>query len=105
MRPVVIVIVLPLFELRVEEVNVVGDAVAIQELVELLVVDTMGSFDLAVQVWGPRTDVHMPNVEFLEMPVEMGLEFGTVIGLDDVDAERQAAEDVIDELDGCALIA
>src|SRR5262245_57529616 len=65
----------------------------------------MGSFDIAVQVWGSGGDVDVPNVELLEMPVEMGLEFGAVVGLDDVDAERQAAEDVIDELDGCALIA
>jgi hypothetical protein len=37
----VIVVVLPLAQPLVEEVNVVGDAVAIEELVELLVVDTV----------------------------------------------------------------
>jgi hypothetical protein len=37
-RPVVIVIVLPLAQLLVEQVNVVRDAVLVQELVELLVV-------------------------------------------------------------------
>jgi hypothetical protein len=40
-RPVVIVIVLPLFQLRVEEVSVVRNPVAIEELVELLIVDPM----------------------------------------------------------------
>ena len=42
--------------------NVVGDAVLVQELVELLVVDAMGSFDLAVQVWCPRPDVDVADV-------------------------------------------
>jgi hypothetical protein len=64
----VIVIVLPFFELRVEEVNVVRDPVAIEELVELLVVDAMRTFDLAVQMWSPRPDVHVPDVELFEMP-------------------------------------
>ena len=62
MRPVVIVIVLPLFQLRVEEVNVVRNAVAIEELVKLLV-DAMGSLDLAVQVGCPGPNVDVADVE------------------------------------------
>ena len=73
MRPVVIVVVLPFFELLIEEVNVVSNPVAIEELVELLVVDAMGSFDLAVQVWCPRPDVDVADVEGFEMPVKVGL--------------------------------
>jgi hypothetical protein len=46
MRSVVIVIVLPFFELLIEEVNVVRNPVAVEELVELLIVDAMRSFDL-----------------------------------------------------------
>jgi hypothetical protein len=65
----------------------------------------MGSFDFAVQMWRAGPDVHVANVSFFEMPVEVGLEFGAIVGLDDVDAERQATQDVIDELDGCPLIA
>ena len=49
MRPVVIVVVLPLAQLVVEEVNVIGDAVLVQELVELLVVDAVGPLNLAVE--------------------------------------------------------
>src|SRR5262245_12532461 len=101
----VIVIVLPLFELRVEEVNVVADAVLVQELVELLIVDAMGSFDLPVEMWSPRPDVYVADVAGFEMPVEMGLEFGAVVGLNDVDAEGQSPEDVVDECDGCPLRA
>ncbi len=39
MRPVVIVVVLPLPQLLAEQVNVVGDPVLIEELVELLVIN------------------------------------------------------------------
>ena len=39
MGPVVIVVVLPLPQFLVEQVNVVGDAVLVQELIKLLVVD------------------------------------------------------------------
>jgi hypothetical protein len=67
----VIVIVLPLFQLRVEEVNVVGNAIANEKLVKLLVIDAMGAFDLAIEMWRPRADVHVPDIEIFEMPVEM----------------------------------
>ena len=39
MRTVVIVVILPLAKLLVEEMNIGGDAVLVQELIELLVVD------------------------------------------------------------------
>jgi hypothetical protein len=45
---VVIVVVLPLTQLVVEQVAVVGDPVSIQELVELLVIDPIRALDLAV---------------------------------------------------------
>jgi hypothetical protein len=44
----VIVVVLPLAQLLVEQVDVIGDAVLVEELVELLVIDTVRAFDLAV---------------------------------------------------------
>jgi len=102
---VVIVIVLPLAQLFVKQVNVVGNAVLVQELVELLVVDTVRSFDFAVEMWRPRPDVRVADVAFFEMPVEVGLKFGAIVGLNDLDAERQATEDVVDECDGRPLIA
>ena len=50
MGSVVIVVVLPLAQLLVEQVNIVADTVMIEELVELLVVHAVGPLDLAVQV-------------------------------------------------------
>jgi hypothetical protein len=46
----------------------------------------------------------VPDIAHLEMPVKLRLKLGAVIGLDDVDAERQSARYVIDELDGRALV-
>jgi hypothetical protein len=40
-RTVVIVVVLPLPQLVIEQVNVVGDPVLVEELIELPVVDAM----------------------------------------------------------------
>ena len=41
MRPMVIVIVLPFLKFVVEQVDVVADAVLVEELVKLLFIDTM----------------------------------------------------------------
>ena len=41
MGPVVIVIVLPLLKLVVEQMDIVSDAVFVEQLVELLLVDPM----------------------------------------------------------------
>ena len=41
MGPMVIVVVLPLPQLRVKQVDVVRDAVGVEQLVKLLVVDAM----------------------------------------------------------------
>ena len=88
MRPVVIVVVLPLAQLLIEQVYVVGYAVSIQQLVELLIVDAMRPFDFAVQVRCPRADINMPNVLRFGVPVKLCLELRTVVGLDDVYAEQ-----------------
>ena len=79
MRSVVIVVVLPLFELRVEQLNVVCDPTTVEELIELLVIDPMGPFDLAVEMGCAGPDVDVPNVAVLQMPMEAGLEFRAVV--------------------------
>ena len=49
--------------LRLEEMNVVRNPITLEELVELLVVDAMGPLDFAVQVWRPRPDADVADVE------------------------------------------
>ena len=46
----IVVVVLPLAKFLVEQVNVVGDAVFVEEVVELLVIDTMRALDFPVEV-------------------------------------------------------
>ena len=69
MWTVVIVVVLPLPQFVVEEMNVVGHAAPVQELVELLVVDPMRAFDLAIEMRRPCPNVDMADVSRFEMPV------------------------------------
>ena len=70
MRPVVVIVLLPLFQLLVEQLNIVADPITVEELIELLVVDTMGPFDLPVEVRRPGTDVDVPNVAVYQVPME-----------------------------------
>lgn len=93
MRPVVIVVVLPFAQLLVEQVNIVGYAALVQELVELLVVSPMRALDLAIEVWCPRTDVDMANVQRLDVPMELRLELRPVVSLNDVNAEGQPTQE------------
>ena len=70
MRPVAIVVVLPLAQLLVEQLNVVCDPVLVQELVELLVINTVGTFHLAVQVRCPGAYVRVADIQVRQVPVE-----------------------------------
>jgi hypothetical protein len=48
MRPAVVVVILPLAQLLVRELNVIRDAVLVQELIELLVIHAVRSFDFGL---------------------------------------------------------
>jgi hypothetical protein len=50
----------------------------------------MGAFDLAVQPRGAGLDVGVGDALVEHVPVEGGLELGSLVGLDDFDLERQA---------------
>jgi len=79
MRAMVIVVVLPLTELLVEQVDVVGDAVLVEQLVELLIVDPVRAFDLAVEVRGTRPDVHVADIQSGQVPMKPRLKLGAVV--------------------------
>ena len=59
--------------------------------VELLAVDAVRAFHLAVEPRGGGLDVDVADPAVGQVPVERGLEFGPVIGLDRLDPERQLA--------------
>ena len=48
MRTMIIVIVLPLTQFLIEQMDVVGDAVPVEQLLELLVIHARRALDLAV---------------------------------------------------------
>ncbi|MCX5328357.1 MULTISPECIES: hypothetical protein [unclassified Streptomyces] len=54
----------------------------------------MGAFGLAVQARVAGLEVSVGDAFVEDVPVEGGLEFGAVVGLDDLDLERQAVDDV-----------
>jgi hypothetical protein len=75
--PVVVVEVLPLLELVVEHLGVADDH-AVQQAVELLGVDTVGPFDLAIQSRGAGLDIDVAGASVQDVPVEAGAELGAV---------------------------
>lgn len=84
--------------------GVVDDDAVVEYPVELFVVDPVGSLDLAVQSGCGRIDVDVAYAAVEDVPMELGLELGTVVGLDRLDLERELLEDVIEELDRALLV-
>lgn len=83
----------------------VVDNDATQEPVELLGIDPMAALDLAVEPWGGRPDVDVPDPAVEQMPVEGRLELRTIVGLDHFHFEWKPLEDLVDELDRGLLVA
>jgi hypothetical protein len=72
-----VVEVLPLLELLVEHLGVV-DHHTVEQSVELLFVDAVGSLDFPVEPRGADLDVAVSDAAVEEVPVEGALELGTV---------------------------
>ena len=86
---------LPDRELR-PEIDVVG---VVEQLIELELVGQMRPLDLAVEVRARRLDVNVPDSEVLHVPVELGLKLVAVVRSHGLDPEREAVDDVVDEVD------
>lgn len=67
----VIVVVLPFPQLVIEQMDIVGNATVVKELIELLVIDAVGPLDFPVQVRRSGPDVHVSNVRRFKMPVKL----------------------------------
>ena len=104
MGPVVVVVVLPFLELVGEEPGVVDD-LALEEAVELLGVDAVGSFHFAVQPWCAGPDFDVINALVQQVVVEGGAELRSVVSLDSLHLEGQLGQGVVEEGDGGLLIA
>lgn len=53
----------------------------------------------------PGSNIHVTDIAGFEMPVKAGLEFGPVIGLDDLHAEWQASDHLIRKTNRRRLVA
>ena len=104
MRSVEVVEVLPFLKPIVEEVGVVYDDAA-EHPVELFLVDAVGALNLAVESRSCGIDLDVTDVGIQEAVVEPGLELGTVVRMDDLDAEGELLKDLVEELDRRVLVA
>jgi hypothetical protein len=64
----------------------------------------MRALHLAVQPRRAGLDVDMTGASVQDLPVEAGAELGSVVGLDDLDPERQPLQHLVQELDGRLLV-
>jgi hypothetical protein len=99
-RSVEVVEVLPLLELVVEQLCVVHHD-AIEHPVELLLIDPVRPFDLAVQPRGRRLDVDVADPAVKDVVVELRAE---LVGLDHLGLEGQLLEHVVEEADRALLV-
>jgi hypothetical protein len=96
---VVVVEALPFLEALVEDLGVLDDVAG-----RTLRRRCGTTFDLAVEPRGARLDVGMADALVVEVPVEAGTEPGAVVGLDDLDPERELLSGIVDELDRGPLV-
>lgn len=74
-----------------------------EKLIELLLIGTVGSFDFAIELRGAPFDVGVPDPEIFDMPMELGLEFVTIIRAHLANAKRELFDDVVNEVDRVCL--
>jgi len=75
-----------------------------QQLVELTLIGPVGPFDLSVKSGGSGFDIGVPHSKIFDMPVELSLEFVPVDSADRMNPEGELLHNIIDEVDGAALV-
>jgi hypothetical protein len=93
MRPLVVILRLPLAELGGQLARGPKDLGPI----ELVLIGPMTPFDLAVCFGAPCWDVSVGNPEVSQMPGEVGAELGAVVGLNALNRDRQSATKLVDK--------
>ena len=63
----------------------------------------MRTFDLSIELWGAGFDIGVTDALILDVPMELGLEFVTIVGTNFPDPEGKARDNVVDEGDGVGL--
>jgi len=78
-------------------------ALVVEQLVEFLLIGSMRTFDFAVQLRRATLDVGVANALVLDMPMELRLEFMTIVGSDLSNAEWEGLDDVVHKVDSACL--
>ena len=99
MGAVVVVEVLPLGQLLLE-IHVVSIR---KQLIELVLVGSVGALDLSVQLRSSRFDVDVFHTQVRDVPVEERLELVATVGSDGANPEGELVNDIVDEVDRVGL--
>ena len=65
-----------------------------EKLIELLLIETVGSFDFAIELRGTSFDLGVLDPEIFNMPMEVGLELLTFICADFANAEWELVQNL-----------
>jgi len=98
-RPIVVVETFPCGKLLLE-INIVA---IVDQLVELVLVGSVGPLDFAVELRRSRLDVDVFHAEVSDVPVKERLELVAAVSSDGAYPERELRDDVVDEVDGVSL--
>lgn len=74
-----------------------------EQLIELLLIGTVGPLDLAVQLRRSTLYVGMPDPKIFNMPMEFRLELMAIVSPNFANAERELLNDMINEIDRICL--
>ena len=100
MRFIINVEVFPRLQLRIEiQVICIG-----QQLIQLCLVRSVGTFDFAVQLGLLWFDAHMLHSLIFDMQVKKGLKLMTLVGSDRTDPQGILFDNVVHELDRTSLV-
>ena len=75
-----------------------------EKLVELLLIGSLGSFDLAVELRRVGFDLGVADAFVLDMPMEFRLEFMPIVGANFLNAAGKGSDDMIYEVYGIGLV-
>ncbi len=99
MWPIAIVEAFPGRQL-LHEIHVVAIG---EQLIKLLLVGSMRSFHLAVELRSTWSDVDVLHAQVCNMPMEERLKLVAAIRLDGADSKGELLDHVVDEVDGIGL--
>ena len=93
MRSIIVVKVLPSLKLRIQ-IDVIRVR---QQLIELSLIRSVGTFDFAIQLWRLGFDIDVPQSVVFDMPVKTSLKLMSPIGSNGADPEGELFDNIVHE--------